>query len=283
MNDKIIDALFETEAIRMAPADNPFWYTSGMLGPFYCNTHFLLKSEQDAGDMLKVIEAAIAEDKLTAPKKIFEALKKFYDMNGTFKMTMDRLAEEAKNYDFDFISGGERRDYFFSMIPAYLLGKPHLTIYKDMSSAYSEKMDGEAVTPTSEMLGGKKALHICDLINTASSYERAWVPAIRDLGADITDTLAVVDRCQGGAEVLEGLGVKLKTLTKIDTAFFEDIYKDGKIDEAQKDFVLKYLSSPTEYMAHFLDTHPDFIAGELAKGGKAADRAKLAIEKGYAK
>ena len=77
MNDKVIDALFETEAIRMAPADNPFWYTSGMLGPFYCNTHFLLKSEQDAGDMLKVIEAAIAEDKLTAPKKIFAELKKY--------------------------------------------------------------------------------------------------------------------------------------------------------------------------------------------------------------
>ena len=282
MQDKIIDALFETEAIRMAPADNPFWYTSGMLGPFYCNTHFLLKSEQDAGDMLKVVEAAIAEDKLTAPKKIFEALKKYYDLGGTFKMTMDRLAEEARNYEFDFISGGERRDYFFSMIPAYLLGKPHLTIYKDMSSAYSENIEGEAVTPTEEMLKGKKALHICDLINTASSYERAWVPAIRGLGADITDTLAVVDRCQGGMEVLEGLGVKLKTLTKINAEFFEDIYDNGIIDEAQKDFVLKYLDSPSEYMAHFLKTHPDFIAGELEKGGKAAERAKLAIEKGYA-
>lgn len=280
MEDKIIDALFETEAIRMAPADNPFWYTSGMLGPFYCNTHFLLKSEKDAGDMLKVIEAAIAEDKLTAPKKIFEELKKFYDMNGTFKMTMDRLAEEAKNYEFDFISGGERRDYFFSMIPAYLLGKPHLTIYKDMSSAYSEKIDGDAVVPA-DQLKGKKALHICDLINTASSYERAWVPAIRNLGADITDTLAVVDRCQGGAEVLEGLGVKLKTLTKINADFFEDIYKNGKIDEAQKDFVLKYLASPSGYMAHFLSTHPGFIDSELAKGGKAAERATLAIEKGY--
>ncbi|MBR1905740.1 MAG: orotate phosphoribosyltransferase [Clostridiales bacterium] len=282
MNDKIIDALFETQAIKMAPADNPFWYTSGMLGPFYCNTHFLLKDEQSAADMLKLIEAAIAEDKLTAPKKIFEALKKYYDLGGTFKMTMDRLAEEAKNYDFDFISGGERRDYFFSMIPAYILGKPHLTIYKDMSSAYSEDLEGDAVVPAKDMLQGKKALHICDLINTASSYERAWVPAIRDLGADITDTLAVVDRCQGGAEVLEGLGVKLKTLTKINAEFFEDIYNNGMIDLAQKDFVLKYLESPSEYMAHYLKTHPDFIAGELAKGGKAADRAKLAIEKGYA-
>ncbi len=282
MNDKVIDALFETEAIRMAPADHPFWYTSGMLGPFYCNTHFLLKSEQDAGDMLKVIEAAIAEDKLSAPKKIFAELKKYYDLGGTFKMTMDRLAEEAKNYEFDFISGGERRDYFFSMIPAYLLGKPHLTIYKDMSSAYSEDLEGEAIVPTEEMLKGKKALHICDLINTASSYERAWVPAIRAFGADITDTLAVVDRCQGGAEVLANLGVKLKTLTKINAEFFVDIYNNGKIDEAQKDFVLKYLSSPSEYMTHFLNTHPDFIAGELAKGGKPAERAKLAIEKGYA-
>lgn len=281
MNDKIIDALFETEAIRMAPADHSFWYTSGMLGPFYCNTHFLLKSEQDAVDMLKVIEAAIAEDKLTAPKKIFEALKKFYDMGGTFKMTMDRLAEEAKDYEFDFISGGERRDYFFSMIPAYILGKPHLTIYKDMSCAYCETLDGEAVTPGEDLLKGKKALHICDLINTASSYERAWVPVIRGLGADITDTLAVVDRCQGGAEVLEGLGVKLKTLTRINAEFFEDIYNNGMIDKVQKDFVLKYLSSPSDYMDHFLRTHPHFIDGELAKGGKAAERATLAIEKGY--
>lgn len=281
MNDKIIDALFETEAIRMAPADHPFWYTSGMLGPFYCNTHFLLKDEKSAGDMLKVIENAIADNKLTAPSVIFAELKKYYDMGGTFKMTMDRLTEEASKLDFDFISGGERRDYFFSMIPAYLLGKPHLTIYKDMSSAYSEKLDGEAIIPGEELLKGKKALHICDLINTASSYERAWVPAIRGLGADITDTLAVVDRCQGGAEVLEGLGVKLQTLTKINAEFFEDIYKNGIIDEAQKDFVLKYLSSPSDYMAHFLKTHPDFIDGELAKGGKSAERATLAIEKGY--
>ena len=281
MNDKIIDALFETEAVRMAPADHPFWYTSGMLGPFYCNTHFLLKDEKSAGDMLKVIEAAIADNKLTAPAVIFAELKKYYDMGGTFKMTMDRLTEEASKLDFDFISGGERRDYFFSMIPAYLLGKPHLTIYKDMSSAYSEKLDGEAIVPGEDLLKGKKALHICDLINTASSYERAWVPAIRGLGADITDTLAVVDRCQGGAEVLEGLGVKLQTLTKINAEFFEDIYKNGIIDEAQKDFVLKYLSSPSDYMAHFLKTHPDFIDGELAKGGKSAERATLAIEKGY--
>ncbi len=281
MQDKIIDALFETQAIKMAPADHPFWYTSGMLGPFYCNTHFLLKDEQSAADMLKVIEQAIAADKLTAPKAIFEELKKYYDLGGTFKMTMDRLAEEAKKFDFDLISGGERRDYFFSMIPAFLLGKPHLTIYKDMSCAYSENMDGEAVVPSADQLKGKKVLHICDLINTASSYERAWVPAIRGLGADITDTLAVVDRCQGGAEVLEGLGVKLVTLTKIDAAFFEDIYSNGIIDLAQKDFVLKYLSSPMDYMAHFLQTHPDFIDSELAKGGKAAERATLAIEKGY--
>lgn len=281
MQDKIIDALFETDAIRMAPADQPFWYTSGMLGPFFCNTHFLLKDEQSAGDVLKVIEMAIAENKLSAPKTIFAELKKYYDLGGTFKMTMDRLAEEASKLEFDIISGGERRDYFFSMIPAFILNKPHLTIYKDMSSAYSESIDGEAVKPDEDLLKGKKILHICDLINTASSYERAWVPAIRNLGAEITDTLAVVDRCQGGGAVLEGLGVKLQTLTKIDAAFFEDIYTNGIIDLAQKDFVLKYLASPMDYMEHFLKTHPDFIDNELAKGGKAAERATLAIEKGY--
>jgi len=33
--------------------------------------------------------------------------------------------------EVDYISGGERRDWFFSPIIAKLLNKPHITIYKD--------------------------------------------------------------------------------------------------------------------------------------------------------
>jgi len=62
MSNQVIDALFKTNAIRVAPQDTPFWYTSGTLGPFYINTHFLIKDEQTASDFLKRIETYIAED-----------------------------------------------------------------------------------------------------------------------------------------------------------------------------------------------------------------------------
>ena len=66
MADKIAEALFETKAIKVVPSDTPFWYTSGRLGPFFINTHFLLENEAAAGEVLKRIEAAIKDDRKTA-------------------------------------------------------------------------------------------------------------------------------------------------------------------------------------------------------------------------
>ena len=281
MEDKIIEALFDTKAVRVAPEDQPFWYTSGRLGPFFINTHFLLENEAAAGEVLKRIEGAIAADKLTAPEEIFDMMLAYYNKGGTFKMVSDKLAEAASKLDFDYISGGERRDYFFSMMPAYLLGKPHLTIYKDLTSVYSEKIEGPAVDSKDIDLKGKKALHIADLITEASSYERAWIPVIRGLGSEITDTVAVVDRHQGGRKVLKDLGVELYALTGIDQKLFDEAENNGLINEAQKAMILHFLESPSDYMTAFIKANPDFIAGEIAKGGKNKERAELAIEKGY--
>ncbi|MBR0395460.1 MAG: orotate phosphoribosyltransferase [Clostridiales bacterium] len=281
MADKIIEALFETKAVRVAPENQPFWYTSGRLGPFFINTHFLLENEAAAGEVLKRIERAIADNKLTAPEEIFDMMLAYYNKGGTFKMVSDKLAEEASKLDFDYISGGERRDYFFSMMPAYLLKKPHLTIYKDMTSVYSGSIDGPAVDVKDIDLKGKKALHIADLITEASSYERAWIPVIRGLGSDITDTVAVVDRHQNGREVLKGLGVELHALTGINEDLFDEAKANGVINDAQKDMIMHFLENPADYMTAFLKANPGFIDAEIAKGGKNKERAELAIEKGF--
>ena len=281
MENTIIEALFATNAIRVAPEDQPFWYTSGRLGPFFINTHFLLENEAAAGEVLKRIEQAIAYDRLTAPEEIFDMMLAYYNKGGTFKMVSDKLAEAASKLDFDYISGGERRDYFFSMMPAYLLGKPHLTIFKDMNFVYSEKIEEGAVDSLDIDLKGKKALHIADLITEASSYERAWIPVIRGIGSEITDTVAVVDRCQSGREVLKNLGVELHALTGIDKALFDEATANGIINEAQKEMILHFLESPADYMTAFIKAHPDFVANEIAKGGKSKERAELAIEKGF--
>ena len=277
MSNQITEDLFKTNAIRVAPADTPFWYTSGKLGPFFINTHFLAKDEGTAAGLLKLIEEAISEDKDTAPKKIFDAFCDLYKENETYRNCVDSLVEAAKKYDYDFISGGERRDFFFSMVPAHLLGKPHLTIFKDMSSVITDcnfaKIDYD--------FNGKKALHIADLITEASSYERAWIPAIKALGADIKDTVAVVDRKQNGRAVLNGLGVNMETLTAVDKELFDEALANGSINEAQYDLVMQFLADPDKYMKDFIKSHPTFIDDQIALGGKSKERAELAISKGF--
>ncbi|MBO4242850.1 MAG: orotate phosphoribosyltransferase [Clostridiales bacterium] len=282
MNSRnITDDLFLTNAVRVAPEDTPFWYTSGKLGPFYINTHFLVKNEEEANRMLKVIEETIKEDKLTAPSKIFDEFMALYHSSETFRNVTDQLVAEARKYDFDIISGGERRDYFFSMLPAHILGKKHLTIYKDLSAVITDSEFHSPKTADKSMLEGKKILHIADLITEASSYERAWVPVIRGFGAEIKDTIAVIDRRQSGREVLKGLGVDMDTLAGIDASLFDQAKGSGYINEQQYDLVMKFLSDPDKYMKDFISDHPDFINSQIALGGKAKERAELAISKGY--
>ncbi|MBR3533417.1 MAG: orotate phosphoribosyltransferase [Clostridiales bacterium] len=277
MSNRVTEDLFKTNAIRVAPAYTPFWYTSGKLGPFFINTHFLAKDEQTAGDILKLIEEAVADDKEKAPFRIFNAFRNLYEESATYKNCIDSLVEAAKKFDFDLISGGERRDFFFSMMPAYILGKPHLTIYKDLSSVITDSNFNNIEYD----LNGKKVLHIADLITEASSYERAWIPAIRGLGADITDTIAVVDRNQNGRKVLEGLGVNMETLTKVDKGLFDEALDNGSVNKEQYDLVLQFLDDPDKYMKDFIKAHPSFIDEQIALGGKTEQRARLAIEKGF--
>ena len=277
MSNQITEDLFKTHAVRVAPADTPFWYTSGKLGPFFINTHFLARNEKTASGILKLIESAIAEDRKTAPHKIFDAFCDLYENDEIYRNCIDSIVETAKKYDFDFISGGERRDFFFSMVPAHILGKPHLTIFKDLSSVITD-CNFDVIDYDFK---GKKALHIADLITEASSYERAWIPAIKDLGSDIKDTIAVVDRKQNGRAVLSGLGVNMETLTAVDKELFDEALANGSINEAQYKLVLQFLEDPDKYMKDFIASHPTFIDDQIALGGKNEQRARLAIEKGF--
>ena len=281
MSNQIISDLFKTNAIRVAPADSPFWYTSGKLGPFYINTHFLLHDEEIANGVLKHIERSIAEDRLTAPKEIFGVLYGLYHVSPSYKNVIDSIVEEAKKYKFDIISGGERRDFIFSMVPAYLMGKAHLTIYKDMTAVYSTSNYHETVNASDVVLRGKTSLHIADLITEASSYERAWVPVLKIQEVKITDTIAVVDRHQGGEAVLKNLGVNMDTLVGIDKELFTEALEQGIINKDQYDLVLSFIEDPDKYMKDFIASHPSFIDEQIALGGKNKERAELALSKGY--
>ena len=51
----IMSYLFKTNAIKFCEENKPFWYTSGKIGPYFINTHFVYGSEKEASDLLKSI------------------------------------------------------------------------------------------------------------------------------------------------------------------------------------------------------------------------------------
>ena len=138
MDNPIVSWLFETDAVRVCPEGQPFWYTSGKLGPFYINTQFLYGSEAAANALLSVIEEACAGDKLAFYGKVYGEIEKQLAACPIYHQLIDLMCEAARSMDVDFVSGGERRDFFFSMPVARRLellrwaaGKPGRYIIED--------------------------------------------------------------------------------------------------------------------------------------------------------
>lgn len=280
VQEKIVNWLFDTQAIRVCPPDQPFWYTSGAIGPYYVNTHFLYGGEGEANELLALIEACVS-DPLAFPARIAEAVHDQYARNQRYHDLCDLVAAWIQPYAFDFISGGERRDFFFSLQAARLLGKPHLSLLKDGTAIWSDAGFGSSHIAEINELTGMRALHIADLITEASSYQRAWLPAVRSCGASMPLTLAIVDRDQGGREYLASEGTGLLALTKIDRQLFMDALAAGLIDEQQFDLIDQFIQNPQNFMADFFKRHPDFLNQQIALGGKNRERALRCLEKGY--
>ena len=51
----LMSLLFDTNAFKICAENKPFWYTSGKIGPYFVNTHFLYGSENDANELLDYI------------------------------------------------------------------------------------------------------------------------------------------------------------------------------------------------------------------------------------
>lgn len=275
---QLIQWLFATDALRVAPADQPFWYTSGTFGPYYINTHFLYGSEQEASVLLALIEKT---DPVDLPGLLAETVMRQYEQNRIYRSLMDLLTQQVRPYAFDFISGGARRDFFFSICAARILSKPHLSLFKDQTAVYSTGGFGDSRRMTGLALAGQSAMHVADLVTEASSYRRAWLPGIEKLGAAMPRTVAVVDRNQHGRAVLAAAGTQLDSLVTISPALFDRACAAGLINEAQKDQVLSFTRDPDCYMKTFLARYPAFLQEQLALGGQNRERAERCLAQGY--
>ena len=275
----IMSYLFETKAVKFCEENKPFWYTSGKIGPYFINTRFVYGSEKEATELLSFIDECLS-DKLTLPGKVFEKVLKQYEENPIYYNVIDSMKNYIENHinvdEIDYISGGERRDWFFSNIISYLLKKPHLSIYKDLSVVCSDC--NFTSSKLINNLNGKNVLHIADLVTVASSYIRAWIPAIKAINGIMKYSCVVVDRMQGGKEKIEAEGVKFYSLINVDNSLFEMAYKKGIINENQLEMLKGFFKNPDETMRQFLINHPEFLQNSLNADEKTKKRAKLLID-----
>jgi orotate phosphoribosyltransferase len=206
---------------------------------------------------------------------------KNYKNDKIYKALIDGMVSFIRGNDelkeVEYISGGERRDWFFSLIIADLLHKPHITMFKDLSSVCYCKGDNCFTTD----LKSKKILHIADIITEASSYTNQWIPAAHKKNGEIKWSLVVVDRLQGGAENLKAAGVKSYALVEMDKSLFEKAFSLGYIDKDQYNTVIGYMDDPTTSMRKFLLEHPEFIEEALKSDEKTSSRAKMCLENDF--
>ncbi len=276
----IMSYLFETKAVKFCEENKPFFLTSGTLSPYFVNTHFLYGNEKDATEFLSYIDTLL-EDRIHLPKKVFDKVLIQYQNNHIFKYTIDTMIQtitDNVNIDeIDFISGGERRDWYFSNMIAYLLKKPHLTLFKD-KEAFVSPYDFSSTEKITD-IEGKTVLNASDLVTAASNYVRSWIPAIKKLNGKLLWTCYVVDRKQGGTEVLEKEGIQTLPLALVDHTLFDKAFELGIISQEQLAMLKGFYQDPYQTMRNFLTNHPEFIENALhSSDERTLKRVKILTE-----
>ena len=275
MEFDLLKALLDTKALRLAPPGEVFWYTSGTVGPYYINTEYLYGGPKQAQQLLSFIDER--KEDTNFPQRLKKRVEQQYAKNTVYRQIVDGLVALARESGahFNGVSGGERRDWFFSIAVAERLGKPSLLIYKDRRAVV---LDGQKPRPV--RANYMDVLHVADLVTEASSYVRDWIPAVAAGGGRIAYAANVIDRGQGGLETLRKQGVAAGALMRIDNALFDRLRAMGRIDAARHALLIRYHRDPHETMRVFLQKHPQIVRlAPKRNDSRAAKRARLLVTK----
>ncbi len=269
----LLAALLDTQALRLAPQGEVFWYTSGTVGPYYINAEYLYGGSEQAQQLLAFID--VHKEDADFPQRLQERVEGQYEADAVYRQVVDGLVALARESDahFDGVSGGERRDWYFSLAVAERLGKPSLLIYKDGRTVV---LEGQRLRTV--QANAMDVLHVADMVTEASSYLRAWIPAVAAGGGRIAYAANVIDRGQGGLDTLNEQGIAAGALMRVDEALFGRLVEMGRIDEAQGAKLVEYYRDPHAAMRTFLEEHPEFLRRALnGDDVRAAPRARLLI------
>jgi orotate phosphoribosyltransferase len=247
-NEDLLRIIHETKAVSIwnRKTGPIFWYAASIPGPFYVNSELVIGKELSAALLKKITDIlAATADSAERAKTLNTEIIEAYEKDENYRKVVRAMAETAnKNFStnsYDMVSGGERRDWLFSIPLAKELDKKHVFLFKNLSSFCEQGINS-----------GEKSLHAADLINNAASYFDLWLPALDNVGVKCVGTVCINIRGTAGVKRLEESGHKAVSLNNIDVPFFEKSCAEGLIDEGTLEEIRAFFRSSKEWAEKYL-------------------------------
>ncbi|MDO8509168.1 MAG: hypothetical protein Q7S27_05800 [Nanoarchaeota archaeon] len=219
-------------------SDTFFPYTSGKIGPEFVNAEVVCHNRDHHDSAIEDL-ARLIRNKISAEK-------------------------------YDFISGGESRDWVFSFQTAQKLGKAHVMLYKD-----GKYIGGP--------LKNKKIIHVADINNEGSSIEKHWKPIIEKEGGKIETVFFYVEKCDEGKQVMKRIGLESYALVYLDENSWKYLLDREYITKENYKSISKRKKDPEKWAREMLLSEKGIERlKELLDGNnKNRDRALKVLERGY--
>jgi len=148
---------------------------------------------------------------------------------------INMIEDELGLNAFDRIAGVPTSGIPFAAVVAFGLEKPFLYVRKET------KLHGRERRVEGILAPGDRVILLDDLITTGKTLSDA-VKAVRAEGGEVEHAFVLIDREEGGREVLEEVGVQLHALLTV-RELAELLLDMGVIEEEQYELILKQIGA----------------------------------------
>ncbi len=144
------------------------------------------------------------------------------------------LIDLLSGLKFDVVAGIETAGIPWASMVAYELKKGLVYVRKEAKGHGMQRL------VEGDVKEGLKAVLIDDVITTGSSLRKA-VESLKACGVEIVAIAVIVDREQGGSEMLRRLGLRVLSLIRV-SELFKALLNRGLITQETYDEVMRHIS-----------------------------------------
>ncbi|HII17504.1 TPA: orotate phosphoribosyltransferase [Candidatus Woesearchaeota archaeon] len=155
-----------------------------------------------------------------------------------FGSIMDAFGKLVSGLDVDVVAGAETAGIPLATAIAIKTGLPMVYVRR-RPKGYGT---GSMIEGVLEQ--GKKVVLIDDIITNGGSKFR-FIDGLKEAGGQVKDVAVVLDRNQGGSEMLEAEGISLHALVSLKD-LLAYMHGEGVVDQERYDQVMSYLSQKEE-------------------------------------